>query len=402
LNNVLLANLTPAERRAVGSVELLCPLLLSDQNSPINFYALNGPPRIVAPVLSIKFLDDLAIASTWLLLNGYSQSTVYNYLSMIKYRRPAEMPQGRFPPPLKALRIPAGVLDDSRVYALSEKIFGSALLFVLAHELGHIRYSHPGYDIPLDQAKQNELAADAFAVELMRRVGLPPLGVTHFFMAATYLCPHRGDFTTDDEWEHFLRTEFTHPVSSQRLHILAGQLQDHARDFAKTEPDHAGAVNLINASAGQLEDIAGILSDYGIQQTIAHIGRTTSLSTLKPIPEGRLAADDYEEDNQANARGPFNGVYRGTFTTGQSPEGILIAVKFTRKGQRVIGEYAYGAGNGELSGEVKGNALYFHWKEGPSFGRGVFKSVDEGARFHGTWGFDQSRDNGGYWEGKKQ
>ena len=227
------------------------------------------------------------------------------------------------------------------------------------------------------------------------------MGVTHFFMAATYLCPHRGDFASDIDWEHYLRTEFTHPVSSQRLHILSGKLKDHSRDFAKTEPNYANAVNLINVTADQLEDIAGILSDYGIQQTIAHIGRTTNLSTLKPIPEGRLAADDFEEE-RSNAAGPYNGVYSGTFTTGQSPEGISIAVKFTRKGKRVIGKYAYGAGNGELTGEIRGNALYFQWKEGPSYGNGLFKAIGKGESFQGTWGFEQSRDNGGYWDGKKQ
>lgn len=242
-------------------VTLQCPLIVTGQKIPINFYAMQNPPRIIAPAISIKFLEDLAIASTWLLPNEYSQTTVYNYLCMIKYRRAADMPQGRFPLPLKALQIPSGALNDAVIYLLSEKIFGSTLLFVLAHELGHLRYRHTGYDIPLERAKQNELEADAFAIELLRRIGLPPLGVTHLFMAATYLGRHRGDFASDRNWEHFLRPRQTHPVSARRLQILSAKLKQHTDDFARSEPDYDNADNLINYWAGQLDGITKILSE---------------------------------------------------------------------------------------------------------------------------------------------
>jgi hypothetical protein len=402
LNDVLLTHLTGSERRAVGAVKLYCPLIAAEQTIPINFYAMGNPPRIVAPALSIKFLDDLAIASAWLLQNGYSQSTVYNYLSMIKYRRASEMPRGRFPPPLTALRIPDGVLNDADIYSLSEKIFGSALLFVLAHELGHIRYKHPGYNIPLEQAKENELEADAFAVELLRRIGLPPLGVTHFFMASTYLGRHRGDFVSDADWEHYLRTEYTHPVSTHRLRILSQNLKQHARDFARGEPNYANAVNQINYAAGQLEGIAKILSDYDMQKMIAHIGRTTDLSSLKPVAEGRLYSESFEEENHLNAPGPFNGVYRGNFSSGPKSPAVSISVLFKRNGNRVSGKYTYGAGRGELYGVLKGDTLYFQWKEGPGFGKGVFNARNHGMQFDGTWGFKESAENGGVWNGKKR
>jgi hypothetical protein len=272
---------------------------------------------------------------------------------------------------------------------------------VLAHEIGHIRYHHSGYDIPLDQAKQNELEADAFAVELLRRIGLPPLGVTHFFMAATYLCPHRGDFASDIDWEHYLRTKFTHPVSTHRLQILSGELKKHAHDFARSEPHYGKAVNLINGAANQLEEIANILSDYEIQKTIAHMGRTTDVSTLKPVREGSLMANLFEEEIHVQALGPFNGLYQGKFSADEDTEGIPIAVHFMRQGQHVIGKYSYGAGNGRLKGNVDGNTLYFQWEEGPSYGKGVFTAKDRGKRFSGSWGYRESNFNGGYWNGEK-
>ena len=401
LNDELIASMTVSERRAVGPVKLHCPRIAAGQKIPINFYAMQHPPRIIAPAISIKFLDDLAIASAWLLQNGYSQSTVYNYLSMIKYRRAGEMPQGRFPPPLKALKIPDDVLNDADIYSLSEKIFGSALLFVLAHELGHLRYRHPGYDIPLQQAKQNELEADAFAVELLRRIGLPPLGVTHFFMAAAYLGRHRGDFASDRDWENYLRTQQTHPVTTQRLQILSAKLKQYAGDFARGEPNYANAVNLINYTAGQLDGIAKILSDYEIQKMIAHIGRTTDLSSLSPVAEGRLYSDSFGDEGRTNSTGAFNDVYRGSFSSGPESPAISIIILFKRKGDRVSGKYKYGAGSGELYGVLKGDRLYFQWKEGPSFGKGVFTAGNQGRQFTGTWGYKESVENGGIWSGKK-
>jgi hypothetical protein len=128
--NLLIKNLTARERQAVGSVALQFPLFAPGQNVPINFYAVDGPRGIVMPVLSIKLFDDIAIASAWLLFNGYSQETIYNYLSMIKYKNPQTLPGNRFPPPLEALQIPADALSDTRVDSLSQKILKSAIVFI--------------------------------------------------------------------------------------------------------------------------------------------------------------------------------------------------------------------------------------------------------------------------------
>ncbi|MCP3871880.1 MAG: hypothetical protein GY699_01800, partial [Desulfobacteraceae bacterium] len=259
-------NLTPKERRAIGKVNLTFPLIVPKQNAPINFYATNQPRGILMPILSVKLFDDVAIASAWLMFNGYSQNTVYDYMSIIKYNNPKSFPGHRYPLPLKALQIPANALKDSRVDSLSQQILKSAIVFILAHELGHLRYNHPGYDIPLDQARKNELEADDFALELMRRIGVPPFGMTHFFLTAFYMSVHRGDFSSDKEWEIYLREKSTHPLSPGRIRGLTSKLRKHRRAFARTQPDLNKGIKQINYIALQLDGIADILGDKKIQK----------------------------------------------------------------------------------------------------------------------------------------
>ncbi len=400
-DHLLMKHLTAEERRAVGSVELQFPPIASGQHSPINFYATERPRSIVMPVLSIKLFDDIAIASAWLLFNGFSQETLYNYLSMIKYKDPDSLPGKRFPPPLEALQIPADALSDQRVDSLSQKILKSAIVFILAHELGHLRHRHPGYDIPMHQARQNELQADHFAIEMMRRIGVAPMGITQFFMAALYLSSHRGDFSTDAQWEAYLRTRSTHPLSPQRMRELSLQLKAHAADFARTEPDIRKAVARINYVAGQLDIIADILTDRDIQKSIAHIGRTMEPAYLNPRPEGGTGPQLKDRGQDGSRSGQaFSGLYEGAFGS-RGGEGVTIAVRFERNNQNVVGEYTYGLGAGKINGIVEKNRLYFQWQEGATHGRGLFEASQDGLRFQGSWGYDQSRDNGGWWTGKR-
>ena len=399
--NLLIKNLTDAERQAIGAVELQFPLIAPVQNAPINFYATLNPRRIVVPVLSIKLFDDIAIASAWLLFNGYSQETIYNYLSMIKYKDHRSLPGQRFPPPLEALQIPADALSDERVDSLSQKILKSAIVFILAHEMGHLRHHHPGYDIPMHQARENELAADRFAIEMMRRVGVAPMGITQFFMAALYLSNHRGDFSTDAQWEAYLRSHSTHPLSPERMRALSSSLKTHARDFARTEPDLNKAVNQIGYMAGQLDTIAEILGDADIQRSVAHIGRTMELAYLNPRPEGAIGPQLKDNAQRASGSGKaFSGPYHGGFGS-SGGEGVAIAVRFERNDQTVSGEYTYGLGAGRINGILENNRLYFQWREGGSYGRGIFEATPDGNRFKGTWGYEQSRDNGGWWNGQR-
>ena len=74
----LLPRLTPAQRGAASTVSLRLPLLGAGRN-PYDFYASPTARVVTIPILSVKFLDDLAIAATWYEVRGCSMDAVSDY-----------------------------------------------------------------------------------------------------------------------------------------------------------------------------------------------------------------------------------------------------------------------------------------------------------------------------------
>lgn len=402
--NVILRVLTPAERRALAGVTLQFPLR-GFKSDPLEFYASLNPPTVTIPILSVKFFDDLSIAYTWLSVNDYSPETVTNYVAMLKYNPPGRFPGGRYPPPLKALRVPDNALANPRVDELSQKILKSAVVWVLAHELGHIYHRHPGYvpGVTRKQAQSNEEEADRFATEIMRRIGELPGGMVNFFMVAAHWWPNRGDFSSDKEWEEYLEKEATHPFTAQRLLALAARLEEAAGDFARSETDYAAGVERARYIAKRVSTIAGILQDTDVQRSIALTARATGLASLAPRRLGELLAPPPQESEPGPASGlAFHGTYEGEFSSGSARERLRIRMVFHRSREQVTGRYSYGLGEGTISGVVKGDTLDFQWREGGSDGRGILRATEQGAAFSGTWGTGDSRNNGGGWYGRRK
>ncbi len=104
-----------------------------------------GRSFVAMPVLSLMFLEDLCTAYAWLHLKGYSLETIDEYITMLRYKKAADFPDGRYPPPLKALKIPPNALAERAVDDLSLRFRNTAYAFILLHEIGHILYEHRGY-----------------------------------------------------------------------------------------------------------------------------------------------------------------------------------------------------------------------------------------------------------------
>jgi hypothetical protein len=172
LDQVIWPALTPQERQQLAAARLELPLYSDYKGNPLCFYA-TGDGRVVMPVLSLKFLDDLCTAYAWLTTNGYGLETISEYTAMIAYK---DFPTGRYPPPLSALHIPANALQDRKVDELALEHFVTARTFLLLHELGHIYYRYSYFTT--EQSRRNEEQADQFAATLMRRTKLPPFPPT--------------------------------------------------------------------------------------------------------------------------------------------------------------------------------------------------------------------------------
>ncbi len=405
--NLILAKLKPNERVAVGNIKLYFPLFAEGRaaGDPLAFYATAPPPAITMPILSIKFFDDLSVAFAWLEMNGYSAETVTDYLAMLKYKGPAEFPNGWYPTPLTALQIPSNALKNPQVDDLSQKILKSAIVWIMAHELAHIYYRHPGYGGNVAMSQDNEKQADRFATEMMRRIGVAPAGMVYFFFFAVHLMPHQGDFPTEASWQEYLHQKATHPLTENRLLAIAEDLKTKAADFASTEPNPTVAVQRIRYISSQISGIGKLLGDTELQKSMKAKGLATDLDSLVPRKKGELLQPERVGLAPGQEQTPFDGTYRATYVhnlkDGRKEE-LLARVTLKRKDNMVYGRYYFGMGEGTIEGAVQKEKLYFDWQWADASGKGVLETQENGVAFSGKWGYGQSRDNGGTWSGRRE
>lgn len=391
LDNVLLPRLTAPERQRLARLELEFPLRGAEDH-PLSFYA-HRDGTVTLPVLSLKFFDDLSIALAWLWRQGYSLETAMEYVSMLKYREPAHF-GGRYPPPLEALRIPPDALDDSGTDDMAQKIFKTAVVFVLLHEMGHVLYDHPGYGPGVERAdaRANEAEADAFALEVMRRLGVAPFGMVFFFQSLAHIGLNRGDFGSDGDYERHLARD-THPLTEARLAALAAALRADIDAFAQEFTDPASGREAVAYVAAEIAKVADFLADRDLQRLIAEVGRNTGLASLAPRRPGeKLGLPTPSRRDPGATAEPFDGVYDGALTSA----GVSFPVRFIlrRDGELVSGQYSYGVGAGRLRGTLRDGGLDYEWQAQGQRGRG--RLVPDGAGgLVGRWGHGTSAEGGG-------
>jgi hypothetical protein len=334
------------------------------RNHALAFYVPADRRSIVLPIFSLKFLDDLCTAYAWLQIKGYSLETISEYTAILKY---GNEPAGGFPAPLKALGIPANALDDPQVNELALGHFVTARTFLLLHETGHVLYRHSAYTSA--QSIRNEAEADRFAVTVMKRTPLPPLGILVFFMA-------------DAHWSGFPANEqATHPLTGTRVRGLADSVDD---------------LNL----ARQLRALGEFLDDPEIRAGFVATGKAGDLAALGPRRPGELPrrhADGAARSTEAS----YNGTYRGELVQFSDPRPIPLEFVLERRGVYVTGRYTFGLGFATITdGKVEGNQLYFNWSYGPNYGQGMLEILDDGS-LKGTWGYREARSGAGTWSGRR-
>ena len=281
LDEAIFPVLTPEERQALQGVQLKVPI----ETKFTGFYAQFPPPEVVLPTGALKFLDDLCIAYAWLWANGYSLETIEEYVAMLSYKPLSEF-GGRYPTPFEALGIPANALDDPEVDSLSLRFFNSARAFILAHELAHIRFAHPGGQVV------DEIQADDFALEVMARVHTLPMGAVLFFQGLAHLNPNRAQFVSDAEWESFLQNQNTHPLNGDRIYAIADFLASRRADFADpSDPNSATTVELAQLFGQEFCQLGDYLNDPDLQRCVGEMAANSDLSDLQPRRAGgtRLA-----------------------------------------------------------------------------------------------------------------
>lgn len=281
--DTLLAHLSAGERDAVNRNTLR--ISTRDPADPFAFYARRSPPSIHLSALSIKFLDDIAIAAAWLAENKYSLETIAYYNAVLKYRQPDRFAGGRYPPPLTTLGIPDDALANPLVDDASQKTLKGAIMFVMAHEIGHVVHR----DAPTGTAEERqrrEAAADAFAIDMFRRMGTAPAGLETLMLVATFMDSTRGDFATDAAWRTYVAKRASHPLTGRRVAALANALRVRPQDFTRTEKNPTASLVTLRYMATELAGLGPLLDDTDLHRHTTIVGRWIPLSELRPRRPG--------------------------------------------------------------------------------------------------------------------
>ena len=421
---VIRRHLTPEENHRLGDVRL--EFSLRDPH-PLNFYSDSQARTVFMPVLSKVFVSDLFLSYLWLDHQGYNPQTVLDYAGMVGYysrksmsdRFPQQYFNGHFPLPLPTLQIPQNATQNRALADNRDQKVTDAIIFAFCHELGHVFYNHPSYGtLPAEQVRANETQADAFAVDLLRRVSRAPLGTYVYFMILAHFNGSQG--------EQFLDTR-THPLTGTRLQMLASAMEKEAADFAKNEPDRATWSTNLKTLAGQLR-IAAMALDGGA--LISHGVQVSQLSAenIKERLAPRRTLTYLPGPTEGFQPGKFSGVYDcdiWVVLKGQS-EGQIgggpmhvpplnVRLVLRCKGEMVEGEYTYVATGitGRLTGKIQGEQLAFKWNE-PSWnnplsgfrvpgssGTGLFQASEDGGSITGDWGRGEEKKNLGKWMARR-
>lgn len=387
--DTILPQLTDDEHNALGAVRIEAPLA-GPNGDPFSFYTDNKG-TIYLPALSLRFFSDLCVANAWLNAHGYDGTTVRNYVSLLFHQAVAS-PRAPFPPVFRTLGVPDNARDESAVSNRSDRNFGNTIVFLLAHELGHALKKHRTDLGNLVEKRKQEVEADAFAIEMMRRIGQVPVGVEFWFDAehSGHIAPRK--FDTEVEWQKYL-TNLDHPVTTERLEALAAAIEKAPDSFARNQTDQAQSIQRSKILAQYFR----LSAPRWTTNPIAHMADYERvdglhLSDLKPRKAAFTIPGTAKEPD-------FNGLFAVRRTAaggGQDRVDLLLL----RMGKDVTGGYSNGKIDGFIEGEVRDGVLHFTWRESNANGKGAAQV--EGETLRGSWGIGEAEQGGGEWTGVRQ
>ncbi len=246
----------------------------TDSDTLIGFGALGT--RIILPIQSWTLLQDLVVAYVWQDINN-CRPTVMAYSNLLKYRAAASLPGGRFPDPIEAMGIPspntAKLAELNREFATRfERVFYAILLFVTAHEVGHVVLGHstPG-------SVEKEIAADDFAFSILAKQQIDPSGVMIFFVLVAPLLP------TDDELTAMNR-RVDHPLSGRRIHALGLRLVEHPDYYYPGAKSSDPRTTMLKGIGARLVKIGDDLDSLSKQKELRKLALDTNLLQLRTCP----------------------------------------------------------------------------------------------------------------------
>jgi hypothetical protein len=125
--------------------------------------------------------------------------------------------------------------------------------------------------VPHAVSQTNELQADAFAIDAMRHVGVPPLGMFHFF---TVLSRMEGHVPT------------THPLSGSRMLQIAAALENTPGDFVPFNESRSKWEPIIRDFGHQFRTLVPVMDDPALRSQLSAQARFATWPELsKKCPQ---------------------------------------------------------------------------------------------------------------------
>jgi len=392
--DTILPQLSDEERSALGTVKIEVPLS-GPNGDPFSFYT-DDKGTIYLPALSLRFFSDLCVANAWLNAHGYDGTTVRDYVGVL-LREATLSPGAPLPTVFRTLGVPDNAREESAVANRVDRNFGNTIVFLLAHELGHALKKHDTHSRDRVQKRRQEIEADAFAIEVMRRIGQVPLGVELWFdverighvQGIRRVTSAR--FPTEAEWEKYL-AGLDHPVTSERLDALATAVEKAPDSFARNQADQARWTRNSKIFAQYMRLGAPSAAIGAARVAEYERVRDLHLEDLKPRKTAfTIPGTEHEPD--------FNGLFAVRRTAANGGED-RVDLLLLRMGDDVTGGYSNGKVDGFIQGDIRDGALHFTWREGNTNGHGVAQA--QGETLRGTWGLGESEQGAGEFSAERQ
>ena len=387
-NETILPQLNESERAALGEIEIDVPAT-GRKGDPFEFYT--DGQKVYLPALSLRFFADLCVANAWLNAHGYDGTTVRDYVGLL-FREATLSPAAPLHPVFASLGVPANAREEPAVANRADRNFGNTVVFLLAHEVGHILHKHRADISEPDRQRKQEIEADQFAIEVMRRIGQMPLGLEFWFDLERIRHQAPKNIPAEAEWQKYL-AGLDHPVTTERLDALAAAIEQAPDSFARNQTN----LTLWAARAksfAQYFRLAAPLAGNAVARVAEYSRvRDLRLASLKPR-KAAFAAPLGEGTDEA-----FQGLFRiRRIFAGEKPDDELDLL-LLRNGDEVLGHYSGAQVEGSIEGKILEGVLRGEWKEAGGEGHATIESA--GDNLSATWGSGAQDKGAGTWKGAR-
>ena len=391
----ILPQLTDAERAALSVIKIEVPIS-GPKGDPFEFYS--GGSTTYLPALSLRFYSDLCVANAWLNAHGFEGTTVRDYVGWL-FRQAAASSRAPLPPVFRTLGVPDNAREEAAVTNRADRNFGNTIVFLLGHELGHALKKHRTDLRDPIQKRNQEIEADQFAIEVMRRIGQVPLGLELWFDVERIRhvegVQHvaAGKFPTEAEWQKYI-TGLDHPVTNERLEAITIAIEKAPDSFARNQTNQALWTERWKNFAQYFRLAVPRWTTNPVAR-MAEYSRVQKLhpEDLRPRKSAFIIPGTTEQEPE------FNGLFAVRRTAAKGGQDV-VDLLLLRNGDQVTGGYSNGKVDGFIEGEVRNGVLHFTWSEGDIKGHGIAES--QGDTLRGTWGTDEAQQGGGDWTGVRR